>query len=172
MRHREEIYDLFESLGAPARLLDHVKLVGTAADEIAAGLARMNVSFDAELMRLGAACHDAGKITYVNELDEPGSLHEAAGERLLLEHGFPATVARFCRSHAQYERMENSYEELLVALADKLWKGKRVAGLELRVIDATAARVGKDRWDVFEELDGLFERVAADGDRRLALTMA
>ncbi|MBX3227087.1 MAG: hypothetical protein KIT84_35870 [Labilithrix sp.] len=40
-------------------------------------------------------------------------------------------------------------EELLVALADCLWKGRRDDELEQRVVDAVATLAGKGRWDVF-----------------------
>jgi hypothetical protein len=56
-------------------------------------------------------------------------------------------------SHARWSTMVASFEELLVALSDKLWKGVRKPDLEERVIDAIAARVGNQRWDVFVELD-------------------
>jgi hypothetical protein len=68
--------------------------------------------------------------------------------------------------------MEVSLEELMVALADKLWKGVRNEALEQRVIDAVAEALGKTRWDLFVELDTLFEAVAADGSRRLEQSRA
>ena len=58
-------------------------------------------------------------------------------------------------------------EKLLVALADKLWKGVRVADLETRVIDALATRAGEDRWSLFVPLDDAFEQIAAGGIERL-----
>ena len=64
--------------------------------------------------------------------------------------------------------MDVSFEELLVALSDKLWKGKRVSNLELRVIDQIAALLEKNRWDVFEFLDSSFETIASYGDERLS----
>ncbi|WP_051697385.1 hypothetical protein [Thioclava indica] len=64
--------------------------------------------------------------------------------------------------------MGASFEELLIALADTLWKGSREADLELQIIDGVAARLQADRWDLFEALDGLFEEIAAEGDERLS----
>jgi len=63
--------------------------------------------------------------------------------------------------------MEVSLEELLVALADKLWKGVRHAELERRVIDGVAGRLGSGFWDVFLELDTTLEEIAAGGAERL-----
>jgi len=63
--------------------------------------------------------------------------------------------------------MQVTLEELLVALADKLWKGVRNPKLEERVIDLVAAALGRSRWDIFVELDTCFEAIAADGSSRL-----
>jgi hypothetical protein len=55
----------------------------------------------------------------------------------------------------------------LIALSDKLWKGKRVESLELKVVDFAAQHLGKDRWDLFPELDYEFEEIASGGHDRL-----
>lgn len=54
-----------------------------------------------------------------------------------------------------------------MALADKLWKGKREQALELCVIDEVATRLHLDRWDVFPKLDLIFEDIASGGEMRL-----
>ncbi|HWB78868.1 MAG TPA: hypothetical protein VG755_28095 [Nannocystaceae bacterium] len=118
-------------------------------------------------MRLGVALRDAGKILHPREFDHPGTAHEPAGERLLLDHRVTPEVARMCLSHARWDAMPVSLEELLVALADKLWKGARKPLLEQLVIDRIATALGRARWDLFVELDTLFEDVAADGAQRL-----
>ena len=63
--------------------------------------------------------------------------------------------------------MECSFEELLTALSDKLWIGKRVESLELKVVDLAPQRLGKDRWGLFPELDYKFEEIASKGHERL-----
>jgi HD domain len=158
---------LLERLGAPLRLLRHVRLVGEAGEQILSELERRRVPLDPSLVRLGIVFHDAGKILHQEELDGPGDLHEPDGERLLLEHGVEARVARCCMSHARWQSMECSLEELLVALADKLWKGVRNAELERAVIERVAAVLGKDVWDLFVDLDSCFEEIAATGSERL-----
>jgi hypothetical protein len=105
-------------------------------------------------------------------LDGGSSEHEEAGEKLLLGAGVRPAIARCCISHSRYDVMELSLEELLVALSDKLWKGKRISSLELRVVDRVAEILHKDRWDVSSELDDCFERIAAQGDLRLARSLA
>jgi len=164
---RDDIVRLLRELGAAKRLLVHLALVGEAAEQLVHAYERLGLPFDASVVELGAAVHDAGKILYPAELDRPGSEHEAAGEKLLLEHGVPPRVARCCVSHAAWKGPDVSLEERTVALADKLWKGKREPELELLVIDDVAARLGGDRWDVFASLDEVFEAIAADGDERL-----
>jgi hypothetical protein len=149
-------------------LLRHAELVGEAADELLAGFAILGISLNAELVRVGVVLHDAGKALYPAELDVPGNAHEPAGERLLLDHGASQEVARVCRSHAQWRDVAETLEELVVALADKLWKGARVPELEELVIDRVVAATGRDRWDLFTELDAVFERVATDSDGRLS----
>lgn len=166
--NRDEALALLREIGAPPRLYRHAELVGEAADLLLAGLNRFGVQVDEEYIRVGAALHDAGKALHPSELNGPGSNHEIDGERLLLSHGATPDVARVCRSHAQWETVAETVEELLIALSDKLWKGVRVARLEEVVIDRLAQSLQKDRWDCFTELDLLFEEVAATADSRLA----
>ena len=164
----QEALNLLKSLGAPKRLIKHLELVGEVGVELCQKLKSLGINFDSSIVQIGIAVHDAGKIVHPNELIEKGNFHEAAGEKLLLEHGVQDHIARCCLSHAQYDTLDASFEELLVALSDKLWKGKREQDLELRVIDGAASLLNKDRWDVFSELDGCFESIAANGDIRLS----
>lgn len=163
-----EALELLRSLKAPARLTTHVALVREAGQELADGLSDLEVPFDRQFVEIGIALHDAGKITHPEELDHPGNLHEPAGQALLLARGVDPGLARCCLSHARFNSMPVSFEELLVAAADKLWKGKRVVDLELRIIDEAASRLQSDRWSLFTDIDSLFEKVAARGSCRLA----
>ena len=165
---RNDVYHLLSALGAPDRLIAHVRLVGEAADLMMLQYREMDLDFDAEHIELGAAVHDAGKLLFPNELDGPGSQHEPAGEKLMLANGVQPHIARCCVSHAAWREAGVSFEERSVALADKLWKGKREEELELSVIDSVAAKLGVDRWDVFTQLDMAFEGIAAGASERLA----
>ena len=166
--NRADADALLRALGASERLLRHLQLVGEAADELVMLYTGLQLRFDARLIELGAAVHDAGKIAHPEELDGPGSRHEPAGQALMLANGVQPAVARCCVSHAAWHDGGNSFEELSVALADKLWKGKREEALELLVIDAIAAQRGVSRWDLFTTLDSAFEDIAAGGADRLA----
>ncbi|MCH8618304.1 hypothetical protein [Undibacterium sp. TS12] len=127
----------------------------------------MHLPFDANLIRLGVAMHDAGKILHPQELEGPGSLHEPADEKMLLARGVDSAIARCRVTHAQWRQSGLSLEELSIALADKLWKGKREEQLEMLVIHAIAQKLQVDQWDLFTGLDDLFERIAAGGSDRL-----
>ena len=157
---------LLERLGAPPRLVRHHELVVEVARAILDGLGGLARGVDAQTVLVGAAIHDAGKIVHPHEMDGPGNRHEPDGRALLTEHGV-GEAARFCVTHAQWDRAGIELEDLLVALADKLWKGKRVAELERRVVEQLGKRSGQAFWDVFVCADAVFERVAAGADDRL-----
>jgi hypothetical protein len=158
---------LLARLGAPPRLLRHVALVGEAGEHLLELAAALHLPIDAALVRVGIVLHDAGKILVSAELDAPGGEHEPCGQDLLLKQGVSPALARMCLSHARWSEMPVSLEELLVALSDKLWKGVRIAHLEERVINEAAKALDRDRWDLFVQLDSLFEEIAADGAARL-----
>lgn len=160
---------LLASLGASAWLVRHHELVVEAAELLTRRLSReLKVPFVREQVLLGAALHDAGKVLHPQELHEPGHQHEPAGEALLLSRGVPARLARICVTHASWQQEGLELEELLVALADKLWKGRREPDLEARVMRRVADLTGQEAWQVFDRLDAICEAVAADGEHRLA----
>ena len=128
-------------------------------------VARIDALFDRALVLAGAALHDAGKIVQPAEMHAPGHLHEEAGAQLLAGR-VPPRIARFCVTHASWHG--EPIEDLLVALADKLWKGKRDEALEAESVDAISRATSRERWAVFAELDAIFDDIAAAGPERLA----
>lgn len=162
-----EVYTFLKELGAPDNLIRHLTLVGEAAELLIEKLEQMHIPFDAQFVRLGVAVHDAGKIQYPEELHVKGKQHEPAGEKLLLQKGVAPELARCCVSHGQWQTLDCSFEELLIALADKLWKGKRDEELEKRVVEQTAQFLNREPWDLFLEMDSHFEFIAAGGVERL-----
>lgn len=163
----EEAFDVLKQIQAPPSLVRHAELVLEAGEALIDFLEELDFAFDRELIRAGVILHDAGKTLHPEELTGSGSEHEEAGERILLERGVDPAVARCCRSHAQWFEMDCTLEELVIALADKLWKGKRDSDLELTVIDRLAQLLGVERWDVFLHADSVFEVIAASGPERL-----
>jgi len=167
LRDRTEAFDLLKSMGAPGRLILHAQLVSEAADQLLIEFSAIGIELDEVVVKLGAVLHDTGKISHPNELTEPGSEHERAGQAILLACGVQAQIARVCVTHASWNAPDASLEERIIALADKLWKGKREPELELSIIDTVAGLLACSRWDVFERLDTAFEEIAADGLKRL-----
>ena len=160
--------DMLADLGASPWLLRHHELVLEAAILICDRLT--DVTFDRAAVLVGAALHDAGKIVQPEEMSVAGNKHEEAGRDLLCERGVSPSIARFCVTHAEWDAAACSFEDRLVALADKLWKGKRDAALENRLVDEIAVATRAEPWEVFDRFDAICEAVAADGPDRLART--
>ena len=167
LKNRDEAFELLRALGASDRLLLHAEIVSEVAVLLAQLCKNADASIDPALVEIGAIIHDSGKIIHVNELSEPGNKHEAAGNKLMLENGASREQARFCLSHAQFNQMSVSLEELTVALADKIWKGKRVVDLELKFLQQIALSSGKDQWVIYSDIDDSLESIASEGDIRL-----
>lgn len=162
--------DLLADLGASPWLVRHHELVLEAAILICDRLT--GVAFDRDAVLVGAALHDAGKIVHPEEMSVAGSKHEGAGRELLLRRGIPALLASFCVTHASWDAADCTLEDRLVALADKLWKGKRDAALEQRLVEEIAVATRAEPWEAFDLFDALCEAVAADGPDRLARSIA
>ncbi|WP_017587871.1 HD domain-containing protein [Nocardiopsis ganjiahuensis] len=166
----EEAVRLLASVGAPPRLVAHGELVHDTAAEILAWLRRAHpdLRVDTEAVRFGAALHDVGKARHTGELTGPGHRHEVAGERMLRDRGVPPDLARFCATHGDWSAPGRALEDLLVSLADKVWKGARVAGLELAVTRRIAETAGEPEWEVYMGLDDELRVLAERADERLA----
>lgn len=131
----------------------------------------MEIPLDCQLAETGAMLYDIGKQMVPEELAGPGQRHGSVRADLLLAAGWPESVARFCILHIAWSEATCSLEELLVALADHLWKGKRVAELEERIVRKVAELSARDFWPMFSELGELFESIADGGDEWLISTM-
>jgi hypothetical protein len=146
-------------------LVRHHELVVEAGTQLLDGIEGLSAR-ERELVLLGCALHDVGKVLHPEEQHVPGREHERAGRELLLLHGIPDEIAVFCESHAQWSE-RSAPTALLVALADKLWKGKRVPELEELLIRSLASRTGRPFWELWPVLGELFESVAAGAEDRL-----
>ncbi len=165
----DEVAALLERLAAPPRLAAHLRAVHDVARTLADWLEKEYpaVDLDREAALFGAAVHDIGKTVHPGELSGPGSAHEQAGHELLLTQGISEGRARFARTHAAWGE-DVGVEDLLVSIADKIWKAKRVEDLEQLLVDRLTVASGQSPWEVFMALDDLLDRIAADADGRLA----
>ncbi|MEV4638481.1 HD domain-containing protein [Actinoplanes sp. NPDC049548] len=158
--------ELLRALDAPPRLGAHLRAVHDVAWTLTDRLGRLrpDLDFDTTAVLFGAATHDIGKIIHVEELSGPGHRHEAAGRDLLIQYGVPAHLARFAGTHGSWTDPDVGLDDLLVSLADKIWKAARVQTLEERVSEF----LGGAPWEAFLVLDDLLQELAAGADERLA----
>lgn len=164
----EEALSWLTARGARPWLVRHHELVLEAATELVdATTAALAVKLDRPFVLLGAALHDAGKMIHPAEMSAPGHRHEDAGSALLAYGGF-GPVSRVAVTHARWSERGATMDDRFVALADKLWKGKREAALEDAVVDELARLTHRERWEVFGIVDEIYERVASAGPDRLA----
>jgi len=167
----DAISRLVNTLSAPPRLVAHLTLVHDSASQIATRFtaAWPELTYDRHAVLLGAAVHDVGKILFPSELSQTGHEHERAGEELLRSLGFPAELARLARTHAQWAgESPLVIEDLMVALADKLWRGRRDDVLEVAFCDLLAERASQERWQIFVALDDIATALAVRADERLS----
>ncbi|GAA1253168.1 HD domain-containing protein [Kitasatospora nipponensis] len=162
--------DLLQALAAPPRLAAHLRAVHDVAAQLLDWTERHRPALapDRAAVLFGAATHDIGKILHPAELQGPGSAHEEAGRALLLAHGTPAELARFAGTHGSWQKPEVGLNDLLVSLADTIWKGRRIAALEDLVVARLAAASGRPGWEEFLALDDLLTRLGDDAPARLA----
>jgi hypothetical protein len=156
---------------ASPRLLAHLVLVHDVAFRLAEQIRQAfpGVAFDLDAVRFGAATHDIGKVFHRKELVQPGKNHERQGVRLLLHLGVEKNRARFAYTHGNWATVEDvTLEDLIVALADMCWKGKRVDELEAKVSTLLSRTSGKPEWQCFADLDRIVTSLAAGADARLA----
>ena len=164
-----EAQQLCDNLKAPARLVSHLRLVHDVACQIVGGLEEKfpAMEFDGDAIRFGAATHDLGKVLHPDELTGPGKRHEEDGPGFLEQHGVPPDLARFARTHGTWNE-GLLLEDLLVPLADAVWKGQRIDDLEELVVRQIAKQTGQKEWEVFSVLDLLLTEIASLGQARLA----
>ncbi|MCE0446562.1 MULTISPECIES: HD domain-containing protein [Streptomyces] len=170
----ERAASLLARVDAPPRLVAHLRAVHDVAAQLVAWVQRHcpRLESDAEAVLFGAATHDIGKALHPAELSGPGARHEAAGRELLLTHGVEARLARFAGTHASWTAPGIGVEDLLVSLADKVWKNKRVPELEDLVVARLAGADGRPAWQWFMELDETLTAIGEGADRRLAYQMS
>ncbi|WP_443066307.1 HD domain-containing protein [Streptomyces sp. NBC_01262] len=169
-----EAAELLHSVDAPPRLVAHLRAVHDVAGQLLEWIATRNLDLgiNPEAVLFGAATHDIGKTLHLAELSAPGAQHEEAGRELLMAQGVDSVMARFAATHAAWTTEEAGMEDLLVSLADKIWKNKRVPELEDLVVAGLAAASGRSVWEEFLDLDSVLARIGDQADERLAFQMS
>ena len=165
----KEINSVFQNFTVPQRLYAHLRIVHDVANKLLEEINRTwgSLNINKNLVLFGAATHDIGKTIYTNELSEAGHKHEQAGLQLLLSLGISEEKSKFAASHSSWS--ENSaLEELLVSLADKIWKGNRVQDLEDLLIERISTETKTERWKTFSLLDSIIDDITKDADKRLS----
>lgn len=115
----------------------------------------------------GTATHDIGKIRVKKELSEKGNQHEQVGYEILIAYGIEGNLARFTKTHGNWEQENLKMEDLIVSLADKIWKGKRIDKLEERIIKEISIHTNSDYWTVYSKMDRIISEICLGADERL-----
>lgn len=161
--------EVLQTLEAPPRLTTHLALVHEVAAEIIDAL-RYDfpaLEFDQQAVLFGAATHDVGKASIREELEASGSAHEDRGAELLESLGVPEHLSRFARTHGRWTTDDITIEDLIVSLADKIWKGARQDDLEKILVQRISGAIGKPAWEVYDKLDSWLTDIASGADERL-----
>lgn len=169
-----DVFRILQKAGASPHLVAHHRHVHAAAAALLSGLQRHwpSLLIDREVVLYGAALHDIGKTVHPEELHGPGNQHEEAGERLLRDLGVRAEVARIARTHGRWQESDLATEDLLVALADTIWKGRRNDELESVVAARIQAMVGGEIWRAVAVIDEICSGIVANAVSRLTSTSA
>lgn len=165
-----EVLHILAKYAASPRLVAHLTVVYDVALRFIKQLDASWPMLEYEKQRVlfGAATHDVGKTVYPNELTGPGTQHEEIGPQLLLESGFPETYARFARTHARWsQEAPVQMEDVFVAFADTIWKGKRDDVLEREITSQIARQCRQEIWEVYLKLDEIADQLANDAHNRI-----
>jgi hypothetical protein len=159
---------ILQRLSVPTQLQAHLEIVHDTAKELIRKLEKSfpALDFDRDAILFGAATHDVGKLLHTDEIKIKGQKHLKDGPALLGLLGVPARLGRFAASHGSW-CTATELEDLLVALADQIWKGRRDQDLALLVTEHVVRQTGKSQWEAFMELDDVLADIAATSNDRL-----
>lgn len=162
------IPSLLQSYNAPQHLQSHLCIVYTTATILLQQLKSKweHLDIDETAILFGAASHDIGKAIVTEELHQSGNQHEIVGYQLLIQNNIPHRLARFAQTHGNWQEESLEVEDLLVTLADKIWKGKRIPTLEEKICHKMAAILEIDFWEIFVQLDEILIEIVLGADER------
>ena len=160
---------LFEKLEIQGRLEKHLRIVHQTALELSEAIHSQWTSlvFNLYEVLFGAATHDIGKHLVKEELFKPGNKHQQAGYDLLVSENIEPSLARFALTHGSVLYNTLLIEDLIVIMADKLWKGKRIDELEEAFISKISKELSQDFWFIYTKAENIFSKLAEGADKRL-----
>ena len=166
----KKVTSLLEHYEAPQRLIRHLTIVHATAFYLSEQLNNtwQQLPFNIAEILFGAATHDIGKVIVTDEIYQEGKLHEVKGFALLKQHGFSDSEARFTITHGNWKAETNMLEDLIVCLADKVWKGKRIPELEEEIVKRISTTIYVDFWEVFMQFEAILEKIVIGADDRIA----
>lgn len=143
-----------------------------AALELLQGLGASfpGLPIDRDAVLFGAATHDLGKVLHKGEIHGKGDLHERDGPNLLVSLGVSLHLARFAGTHGTWSS-SCDLEDLLVTLADQVWKGRREEAVASLVAERIAQHTGQSPWQAYMRLDDLLNDVASRSIQRLSYSL-
>lgn len=165
-----EIGALVENCHGSPRLAAHLRVVHDVAHHLV-DIFDLNwplVPLDRAAICFGAATADLGTVEFPKELGKAGGTrHAAAGRDLLLRHGFAAERARFAWTHVHWNDPSVTLDDLVVALATRIWRGERDPELEREVIDRVSVADDREPMEVFLYLEEGLTRLRRDRRARV-----
>ncbi len=166
----EKITAILNNVNAPDRLKRHLHLVYSTAKEFLYLIKKEwpELELKEELILFGSATHDIGKSKIKNELYEHGNQHEKVGKQLLSELGFTESESRFTETHGNWQTPSLPLEDLIVILADKLWKGKRIYELEEKIGQIISSELQLNYWQLYTKFNAILEKISLGADERIA----
>ena len=136
---RDEALNLLKKIGCPPRVIEHAKFVSQVALEIASKCEGNGWAVDKKLIEIGALLHDIGRSK------THGISHAVVGAQIAREKGVQDRVIRIIENHIgagipreEAEKLElpskdylqTTFEEKIVAYADKVTNGRRRMSFE------------------------------------------
>ncbi len=167
----DRVVALLREVKAPARLVAHLRAVHDVAHRLldVHDVNWPEIPVDGAAVCFGAATHAIGKALHPKELSSPGGKHVLAGLDLLLRNGVDERLARFAVTHEHWRELDDiTIEDLLVALADQVWRGERDEDLVRALVDLIAHTDDREPFEVFVYLDKGLEPIVEGGPDRVA----
>ena len=165
----KNIEQILIKYNSPERLNRHLRIVFFIASQLLFQLEKewKELEIDNKLVQFGAVTHDIGKVLSQAEIYHSGNKHEFNGRDLLISYGYDEVSSRFTITHGNWQKENIELEDLIVALADKIWKGKRVSELEEMICSKISNQLKIDYWEIYLNLNSILDKLCLSAQSRL-----